>query len=335
MSFIDMNYLYAIPAIVLFIGLFYLICSRSNRARIHIFTSPTLLNRLLRNHSTTRKRIKLFIFMTSIGLLLFCLARPQWGFEFKESKGKGIDFVIALDTSKSMLAQDIRPNRLIRSKLAILDLIAKLRGDRVGLVAFSGSAFLQCPLTLDYDAFTQSLNALDTDIINRGGTDIALAIAEAKAAFAKDSENKIIVLITDGEDLEASGIMEAKAAKEEGIRIYTVGVGSEEGELIPVAAINGEIEYLKDGSGNLVRTKLDAETLQIISSFSGAFYVSLFEEGGLDSIYEEGLALVPEEERKIRMDEVAIDRYQAFAIAAFLLLILEPLIHTRKRNHKP
>lgn len=334
MNFATPSLLFLIPVTILLLLIFLWIGTGKRKNRSQLFAENHLIQRLIQSHSSTRKRLKWLFFCLGLILVIFSMARPQWGFEFHESKGKGIDFVIALDTSKSMLAEDIRPNRLMRSKLAVLDLVQQLQGDRIGLVAFSGSAFLQCPLTLDYDAFTQSLNALDTSIINRGGTDISLAIAESKAAFAKDSENKIIVLITDGEDLEASGIKEAKAAAEEGIRIYTVGVGSDEGEFIPVRDGNGKQTFLKDQSGKLVKTKLDADTLKIIGSVTGGFYVSLNEVGGLDQVYEQGLALVPEEERKLRMEEIPIERYQAFALVALGLLFLEPLIQTRRKTPK-
>lgn len=333
MNFESQKILFCILPILLVIIGYLLLSQRRAKVRASLFCSTALLENLLTNHNSFRKWMKWCFSLLAVGLLLFSLAKPRWGYEYVESRGKGIDFVIALDTSKSMLAQDIKPNRLERSKLAILDLVEKLQGDRIGLVAFAGSAFLQCPLTLDYDAFTQSLNALDTSIINRGGTDIALAIAEAKAAFSKESKNRIIILITDGEDLEASGIKEAKAASEEGIRIFTVGVGSEEGELIPINNENGVSEFLRDSSGEYVRTKLDEDTLRLISSSTDSFYISLFNNGGLDLIYEEGLSIVPKEERKIKMEEIPIERYQIFTAFAFLLLFFEPLIKTT-RNRK-
>jgi Ca-activated chloride channel family protein len=172
------------------------------RAALAKFASPHLLAQLTASISRGRRLLKRLLFITGVAFLFIALARPQWGFHWEEAHRKGIDILFAVDTSNSMLAQDVKPSRLARAKLAVNDLVNKLGGDRVGLIAFAGTAFLQSPLTLDYDAFLQTLDALDTKVIPEGGTDVAAAILTAEDTFGKEEKNvKIIVLITDGEDL--------------------------------------------------------------------------------------------------------------------------------------
>ena len=151
---------------------------------------------------------------------------------------KGIDLLIAVDVSKSMLARDIKPNRLERVKLSISNLIGDLKGDRVGLIAFAGSAFLQCPLTLDHQAFINTLKNLEIGTIKRGGTNLAAPINEAARSFSDDDRDKFLILVSDGEDLEGEGLKRAKEANKEGIKIFTIGIGSEEGARIPTDSIN-------------------------------------------------------------------------------------------------
>ncbi len=321
--------IFAIPALISF----YYFTERSRKKQLIKFAEETLIGKLLEGCSKRRRILKHVLNMFAIVLIIVSFARPQWGHVFETVKRNGVDFVIALDTSKSMLAQDIKPDRLIRSKLAIWDLVKQLNGDRVGLVAFAGSAFLQCPLTLDYDAFRQSLEALDTDVIPRGGTDIARAIEEAEQAFSNGENEKVIILITDGEDLEASGILHARKAAERGIVIYSVGVGSEEGELIPIVNEKGEQSFLKDQSGKYVRTKLDAMTLKRIAEATKGFYVPLGHTGqGLEAVYSRGISQLTKTEKEARMHETPIERYQYFLVIALFFLFMEPLIGTRKKG---
>ena len=254
------------------------------------------------------------------------------GFRWEETKRKGIDILFAVDTSKSMLAQDVKPNRITRAKLAVADLVNKLDGDRVGLIAFAGSAFLQSPLTLDYDAFRQSLDALEVGIIPRGGTDVASAVEEAQAAFGPDTKNqKILVLITDGEDLEAKGIDAARAAAKSGLKIYTIGVGSTTGELIPVPDDHGGTSFLKDDAGHYVKSHLDESTLQQIAAATGALYAPLGQQGqGLETVYQHALAPLPKQELASRLQKVMIERFQWPLALGIALLAAEMFIGTRK-----
>lgn len=300
-------------------------------ARLFAFAENTLLDRLTRSHSRKRLWVKNALLMTGVLCLFIALARPQWGAHWEKSETRGIDIMIALDTSRSMLAEDISPNRLERSKLAILDLLASIRGDRIGLIAFAGNAFLQCPLTLDYQAFRHTLSAIDTDTIPIGGTDVAAAIDEADAYFEESGNERILILITDGEDLEATGLARARASAEKGMRILTVGVGSAKGELIPIRNPIGEVDYLRDASGKPVSTSLDEQTLRQIASISNGLYAPLGPAGGgLDEVYQFCLSQMPAEEREESLQRIPIERFQWILILAIFLLIVETLVTTRR-----
>src|SRR5437762_7702718 len=207
---------------------------RQRQALMTQFIQARLLSGLTIGISTRRQKIRLAGVTLAVACLIVALARPQWGFEWEEAKQRGLDIVVAIDTSKSMLAEDIAPNRLARAKLAALDLMQQARADRLGLIAFAGSAFLQCPLTIDDAAFRQSVEALDVNIIPQGGTALAEAINTARKAFKEGDNHKILVLFTDGGD-EDSGVVDAASkAAETGLRIFTIGIGSVEGELLGV-----------------------------------------------------------------------------------------------------
>ena len=297
------------------------------------FLAPTLIASLTSSVSPRKKQLKAVLLSAGIALIVAAVARPQYGYVWQEVKSKGIDVVFAIDTSKSMLAQDIRPNRLERAKLAVLDFIDKMGTDRIGLVAFSGSAFLQCPLTLDYNAFRQSLEILEPGVIPVPGTDIAAAIQIAENAFNKENNFKILILITDGEDLEENGIAIARQAASRGVRVFTLGVGSKEGEIIPYTDENGRQDYVRDEAGNVVRTRLDEDTLRQISAASNGFYSPLGALGeGLETVYSLGLEEMPRQELNARMNKQAIERYQWVLAAGIFLLILEWMVGTRRRS---
>lgn len=232
-------------------------------------------------------------------LLLVCfvftvlaLARPQWGYQLQDVKHEGLDIMIAVDVSKSMLTQDVTPNRLERTKLAIKDLVKQLKGDRVGLIAFAGSAFLMCPLTSDYNGFLLSLNDLNIDTIPRGGTDLSTAIEEAIKGYGdKGQPYKTVILVTDGEDNEGDAAVAARKAKEKGIVIYTVGIGTQEGDLVRIPDALGQSGFLKDAQGNYVKSRLNENLLQQIAYITGGAYVrSSGAQFGLDYLYEKQLS---------------------------------------------
>ena len=321
--------LLALPALVIF---FYRTETKKHQM-LSRFVASNLLSNLTESYSSNKRNLKVLLTIAGVLFVLIALARPQWGHQWQETKGRGIDILIALDTSNSMLAEDIKPNRLERAKLAVFDLVAKLEGDRVGLIAFSGHAFLQCPLTLDYAAFNQTLEIIDTTIIPIGGTNIASAIKEASASFVQDDNFKILVLITDGEDLQSNGISLARKVSKDGVKIFTVGVGSAGGELIPIRQANGEVEYLRDHEGKVVKTRLDTATLMEIANETDAFYVPLGNTGqGLDLVYERGLQRIPKQEREARLNKVPMERFQWPLVLALIAFIIDGLLGTRRKT---
>jgi Ca-activated chloride channel family protein len=230
-----------------------------------------------------------------------------------------------------MLAEDIKPNRLKRAHLAVLDFVQQLDGDRVGLMPFAGSAYLMCPLTLDYEAFEDSLSAVTTDIIPRGGTNIAAVIDTAVETLNNAANHKILIILTDGENLQGDAVKAAEEAVKQGLTIYTVGVGTSQGELIPVAEKSGK-GFVKDQQGNFVTSRLDEKTLTAIAEKSGGLYVPLGTAGeGLETIYQQKLSLVPKEELAERRHKVPLERFEWPLAAALFCLILELLIGERKK----
>ncbi|SHO43143.1 VWA domain-containing protein [Desulfopila aestuarii] len=307
---------------------------QKRQATLEKFAGAQLLGRLTRHVSTTRRRLKNILLILGIFLLFAALARPQYGSTWIEVKRKGIDILFALDTSNSMLAEDTKPNRLQRARLGIMDFVAKLEGDRIGLMPFAGTGYLMCPLTLDYDAFNNSLGTITTDIIPLGGTNISKVIEEAESVLKNDANHKVLILLTDGENLEGDAIQTAKAAKEKGMTIYTVGVGTASGELIPLPG-TGKAGFVKDETGKYVTSKLDEKSLTEIAEVTGGIYAPLGNSGeGLQTIYQQKLQLIPKEELMERRQKVPIERFSWPLAAAIFLLFLEYLLPERKSGLK-
>jgi len=277
--------------------------------------------------------LKHLLIIAGVACVFVALARPQAGYRWEETHRKGLDILFAVDTSKSMLTQDVKPDRLTRAKMAVNDLVNKLDGDDVGLIAFAGDAFLQSPMTQDYDAFRESLDALDTSTIPRGGTDISRAIGEAQAAFqTQNDHDKILVLMTDGEDLEGSAVTAAEAAANDGVKIFTVGVGTPSGDLIPVPTDNGGTDFVKDASGQIVKSRLDETMLKKIASVTGGMYQPLGQQGqGLTAIYDQGLAPFQRHDLASREHRVPLEQFQWPLLAGLCCFLAEFLIGTRKR----
>lgn len=297
---------------------------------------PRFRQKLVPGFSPRLRRVKRGLWVLAVLLLCVAAAGPRKGYEWREVKRRGIDILFAVDTSRSMLAEDLSPNRLERARMGIHDFVARLEGDRVGLIPFAGSSFALCPLTLDYDAFGESLDALDTDLIPRQGTDVASAIREAERLFEQQGNNqRILVLITDGEDLQGDAVEAAKEAAKKGMVIYPVGVGSTEGTSIPITTENGRKDVVRDDSGNPVTTKLDEKTLKETADATGGLYVALGRGAeGLDTIYREKLRLVPKNELASKMEKVPLERFEWPLGAALLLLIMEFLLPDRRRETK-
>ncbi|MBP9900621.1 MAG: VWA domain-containing protein [Verrucomicrobiota bacterium] len=304
------------------------------RTELAKFASANLIAQLTASVSPARRQFKRGLVIAGVACVAIALARPLVGFRWEEAKRKGLDVMFAVDTSKSMLAQDVKPDRLTRAKMAVEDLLGKMAGDRVGLVAFAGNSFLQCPLTLDYDAFRQSLDALDTKIIPRGGTDLAAAIHETEAALEGNGNNeRILVLLTDGEDLEGNALDAARAAAKNGLKIFTVGVGSASGELIPALDEAGGTQFTKDASGQFVKSRLDETMLKQIAEATGAMYQPLGQQAqGLETIYSQCLAKFTRRELASRMQKVGIERFQWPLALGLFFLVLEPLVGIRRNQ---
>jgi len=300
---------------------------------IRQFVQSRLLAQLTVGVSKTRQKLRLGLLVAAVTFGLLALARPQWGFSWEEVSQKGLDIVVAIDTSRSMLAADIPPNRLERAKFAALDLMKLAKNDRLGLVAFAGSSFLQCPLTLDEEAFRQSVAALDVNIIPQGGTAIAETIQTALAAFKEGENHKILVLFTDGEDHETGVVEAAKAASAKGLRIFTIGVGSAEGELIRVRDDKGKLDFLKDEQGNVVKSRLNETLLQQIAGAADGFYLPLRGANTAETLYERGLAPLPEFNAKL-MQRHHERFYWPLGIAV-VLLVIEMFLPERQKVRRP
>lgn len=298
-----------------------------------LFSQLSLQGSSLVNHKPRLYVLKMILLYLGLVFLLLGLAQPQKGTYTVEIQAKSIDIVFALDTSKSMLAQDMKPDRLSRAKLALQGLLESLQGDRIGLIAFAGRAFLECPLTLDYQAFLQTLNLCDTAIIPEGGTDFAAAIDQATKAFDKEAAHKILVLISDGEDLEKAGYKRALAAKEEGLIIYTIGVGSKAGDIIPIQDKTGKLDYVRDAQGQVIKSCLEEETLKAMAQITGGFYTPLGPKGeGLAEVYRHLSHTVVAEEKTCFYKEVPKAYFQWPLGCSLALLFIETLIPTYARK---
>lgn len=310
----------------------YLLNSRRRRQLLRRVVAPRLREQLVANVSHLKRRLRFGLFLLALASLIIALAQPRRGFTIEEATRKGRDLIIAIDTSRSMLANDLQPNRLTRAKLAAQDLINQLEGDRVGLIAFAGTSFLQAPLTADYSAVLNALNELDTEIIPRGGTNLASAISTAIDAFGMgESSSRALIIFTDGEELDQNAM--AAAGKVAGqIKIFTIGVGSEQGSVIPVTNERGGTDFVRDNRGEIVKSKLDEGLLSRLADASGGFYLRL-QNGPADMtrIIDQGLSNLTEQNIDERTSRRPIERYQWPLALGMLLMICALFITDRKR----
>lgn len=313
---------------------FYFWSFRKKREYMNRFAQEGLISDLtpLLNHG--KQKLKIGLVFLGVTFMVLSFLRPQWGFQWQEVKRKGLDIIIAVDTSKSMLAEDIKANRLERAKLAIRDFVRHLKGDRIGLIAFAGEAFLQCPLTIDYSGFLLSVDSLNVDIIPRGGTSISQAIKEAVRSYEGGLKKyKVLIIITDGEDHEGDAEKAAELAQKEGVKVFCIGIGTQEGELIAVTDEKGNRTFLKDSHGNVVKTRLDEAALQKIALATGGSYVrSGATEFGLDLLYEERLSKMEKRELESKLAKQFEERFQIPLALAFFLLIADLFISERRRE---
>ncbi len=309
---------------------------RTGAQHLRDFVSPRLLPQLAGNVNRFRRILRLGLQLLALALALIGLAQPRWGYTFEDAKRKGIDLFIAVDTSRSMLSNDVQPNRLERVRLATQDLINQLQGDRVGLIAFAGRAFVQAPLTIDYDAVVEAINDLDTKTIPEGGTNISEAIMLADRTYGKSATgNRALIMFTDGEELSGDAVKTAKAASDAGVRIFTVGVGTPEGSLIPLHGEEGDTAFVKDAKGQVVKSKLDENRLREIAEATGGFYLHLGNgPRTMQQLFTEGLAKMQAAEIDVRLSRRPIERYQWPLGAAIIALAISFLISERKRTRQ-
>ena len=333
MIFSNMKYAYFFWLVPLLVML-YIWTFRSKRKALESFAQGHLVPMLTSTVNWRSQKVKALLVVLALCFLVFALLDPRWGYQWHEVRREGIDIIVAIDTSRSMLTRDVKPNRLERSKLAVEELLDVLEGDRIGLVAFAGSSFLQCPLTMDYGAFAIALDAIDITIIPRGGTSISSAIKTAMGAFeGKEKKHKAIILITDGENHAGNPVKTAEEVATQGIRIFCVGVGTKGGELIPLADENENIRFLKDRKGQVVKSKLDETTLQKIALTTNGGYVRASgTEHGLNVIYHEKIADMEKKELESKFRERSDKWYQLPVIIALQLLFLEASLGERRRR---
>jgi Ca-activated chloride channel family protein len=313
-----------VPALLGFLGW----AERRRLRDLDRFVASGLQGVVVPDADPRRRRLRAALVIVAVAALVLALAGPLWGFRWERVHREGIDLVVAIDTSRSMLAEDVKPNRLARAKLAVRDLVETLAGDRIGLVAFAGTAFVQCPLTLDYGVFLQSLDALDVGIIPRGGTAVAAAIDAGLGALeGREGKHQALILITDGESHEGDVAAAAKRAAERGVKVFTVGIGTTDGELIP-----GEAGvFLKDRQGNVVKSRLDEKTLQDVAIETGGVYVhAQGPELALADLYRDQIAKLEKRELGSTLERRWEQRFQWPLGVAFLLLVVEMSIVGRR-----
>jgi len=316
--------------------LFFVWVQRTKKKALQRFGNLNLLEKLMLANSPGRQKFKMVLVVTALFFLLVALARPQIGTRLEEVKRKGVDIFIAIDVSTSMLAEDIKPNRLEKAKHEVASFIDRLQGDRIGLIAFSGEAFVQCPLTLDYGAAKMFLDIMAPDLIPVPGTAIGKAIELAIRSFSQtERKYKVIVLITDGEDTIEDPMKMAELAEKEGIAIYTVGIGSPQGVPIPLYDDAGrQVGFKKDRQGNVVTSKLDQLMLEKIAlQTSGKFYNATPAEMELGKIYDE-IDKMEKKELSSNIFSQYEDRFQYFLAIGMIFLLLDVLLPERKRVKK-
>jgi Ca-activated chloride channel family protein len=297
----------------------------------HIIGDDKTVERLIEQRSYSKPLMKFILLVLAFIFLVIGIVDPRIGSKLEKVKREGIDIFIALDVSNSMLAEDIKPNRLERAKMAISNLIDKLEGDRIGIVVFAGNAYKQLPLTTDYGAAKLFLSAIDTRIVPSQGTAIGAAINLAASSFDNDKHNKAIVIITDGENHEDDAVGAAKAAAEKGIKVFTIGMGLPEGAPIPIKDKYGNRSgFKKDQKGSTVITKLNEEMLQKIAAAGNGSYARANNAGvGLTKIYND-INKIQKKEIETKQFTDYEDRFQIYLALALLFLILEVMVSERK-----
>ncbi|MDD4191717.1 MAG: VWA domain-containing protein [Mangrovibacterium sp.] len=330
--FANSEYLYGLLIIPVLIILFMLI-RISRKKALAKFAKKEILSELMPDASKTRPVVRFFIWLFSVAAIILAIARPQFGSKLKTEKRKGVELIIALDVSNSMLAEDIQPNRLERAKMAISRMVDNLNDDKIGLIVFAGDAYTQLPITTDYSSAKLFLNAVNTGFVPRQGTAIGAAIQLAVNSFSPQfAGNKAVIIITDGENHEDDAIGAASAASEKGIVVHTLGMGLPEGAPIPVYQ-NGQKDFRKDKDGQVVVTKLDEPMLQRVAASGKGIYVRANNaQVGLNTLFNE-IEKMEGAEVESRIYSEYEDQFQWFIGFALALLFMNFLILERKNKY--
>ena len=325
------DYLYFLIVVPIIVVLYAYVRMQSVKTK-NMFSSSKMFIRLAEQHSTRKGAVKATLFICAFSLLVVALANPQVGTRMEDVKQEGVDLFIALDVSKSMLAEDIKPNRLEKAKYEIGNLIERLAGDKIGMIVFSGEAYTQFPLTIDYSAARLLLDVVDVESVPNPGTAIGTAIEQSMKSFNfEDPSTKVLVIMTDGENNFGDAIEKAKDAVEKGVRIYTIGLGSSAGAPIPIYNVNGQqTDFKRDRSGNVVLTKLDENSLQEIASIGkGRYFRATNSQDELDAIYKEINGLEKREFGTKQFTEYD-DKFQYFLCTALILLFVEVILSDKR-----
>ena len=321
--------LFVIPVILIV----YWIAKQTKKRHLKRFGDPEILRSLMPDVSNFRPGLKFILLLLAFAMVLLALAGPQFGTKLQNVKRKGVELIIALDVSNSMLAEDIKPNRLERAKLAIEKLTDRLHNDKIGLIVFAGASYIQIPITSDYSAARLFLSSVNTQIVPRQGTAIGSAIDQAMNSFDPKSDlQKSIIIITDGENHDDDAIAEAKKAADKGIIVNTLGMGLPQGAPIPMPGKYGAKTYRKDKNGNIVISKLDENTLKKIAAAGNGIYVRANNtETGLNRLFDEINKMTRKEYESKTYSEYDEKFQYPLAIALFLLVI-EVLILERRNK---
>lgn len=321
-------FLIIIPIIII---LMYFSSKKRKKLLLNFF-SLKMQKKLLLNISHISRSFKNVLLIIILVFLIFAAARPQWGKKLQILEEKGLDIIVAIDVSKSMLVEDISPNRIQRAKNAFITFLHQLTGDRVGLILFAGDSFIQCPLTSDYSALEMFASMIDVGIIPQEGTDIGSAIEKSIPLFSKETQNKVIVLITDGESLQGNFRTKIRNVKENNIIIYSIGVGTQKGAPIPIQkGSSTEKVYLKDKNGNIVLSKLDISNLSMIAQGTGGLFFQVSAgQGEIKEILADINKLEKEKIATRRFSQYK-EQYHYFVLIALMLLVVEFFILERKK----
>lgn len=325
--FADPTYLYLL-AVIPVLAIIRFLTYRNQKKRLRKFGDPKLLRSLMPDVSRFRPAVKFWILQGALALLVVMLARPQFGTKISNEQRTGIETIIAMDISNSMLAEDITPSRLDRSKMMVENLVDHFTNDKIGLLVFAGDAFVQLPITSDYVSAKMFLSSIDPSMMATQGTDIARAIDMATHSFTQEEGiGKAIIVITDGEDHEGGALESAKAAKDAGMRVYVLGVGSTQGAPIPIP---GTGDYMKDNTGNTVMSALNEDMCRQVAQAGGGAYIHVENNSAAQDQLDNELSKLAKKETTSTVYSEFDEQFQAVAILALLLLILEICIFDRR-----